>query len=79
MKKIWNTVKTLRLKNEYKNKLFILLSVVEYCLIGGLIWLVLGKIYFPGISWLLCFIGYPGIFIGFFGSILYLYRHDLNK
>lgn len=48
-------------------------------MVGVVVWMVLGKLLFPGVLWMMCFIGYPGIFAGFFGGIIYLYNHEFKE
>ena len=76
MKKLWTIVNQLSIKREMKNRLFILFWMLLSAMMGGALWGVLGRIFLPEISWLICFIGYPTIFLGFFGAILYLYNHE---
>lgn len=46
--------------------------------VGALTWLAVGRFIFSGLPWLICFIGYPCIFIGFFGGILYIYQNKFS-
>ena len=61
-----------------KNKLFIFLMIIEMAALGGVVWWVAGRFALQEISWFLCFMGYPGLFIGFYGAILYLYNHEFQ-
>lgn len=74
MKKLWNMVNNLKTGKMIKNKIYLALLVFVNIIIGGLLWLLLGRLVLPGIDWLLCFMGYPAMFIGFFGGILCLYN-----
>jgi len=76
MRKLWTIINELKIKKMMKNKLYMGLMILINIIIGGLIWLVLGRHILPGVDWLLCFMGYPAIFVGFFGGILYLYNHE---
>ncbi len=76
MSKIWNVVNGLDIKSNVKSIVFLLLLVVVNLGIGVGLWLLFGRIIFPGIEWLLCFMGYPAIFIGLFGGVIYLYNHE---
>ena len=76
MSKIWSFANDLKVKKYHKITMFIWLTTILYGLTGGLIWLLIGRIFLPGTEWLICFMGYPAIFIGFFGGILYLYNHE---
>lgn len=76
MRKLWTIINELKIKKLMKNKLYLGLMILANIIIGGLIWLVIGRYILPGLDWLLCFMGYPAIFIGFLGGILYLYNHE---
>jgi len=78
MKKLWNMVNRLNMEKRMKNRIYLALLVFVNIIIGGLLWLLLGRLVLPGIDWLLCFMGYPAIFGGFFGGILYLYNLELK-
>lgn len=76
MKRLWNAINETKRSKATKNKLYLGVLIAINVLIGGGAWLLLGRLILPGIDWLLCFMGYPAIFIGFFGGILYLYNHE---
>lgn len=76
MRKLWNVIDEMKVKNVLKNELFLGALIFINIVIGGAIWLILGRMILPGIDWFLCFMGYPAIFVGFFGGILYLYNHE---
>lgn len=76
MKRLWNVINETKISKATKNKLYLGVLIAINVLIGGGAWLLLGRLILPGIDWLLCFMGYPAIFIGFFGGILYLYNHE---
>lgn len=76
MKQTWKMVNRMKLTKDDKNGLFLFLMIVESAVIGMLVWIFLARYILPEIAWLLVFIGYPSVFVGFFGGALYLYRHD---
>ena len=76
MKRLWNVINEMKIKKEIKNKLYLGVLIAINIVMGGVAWLWFGRLVLPGIDWLLCFMGYPAIFIGFFGGILYLYNHE---
>lgn len=78
MKKIWLFINELKIKNSTKNKLYISLLIAKYTLIGTGLWLAIGRQFLPGIDWLLCFIFYPALIVGYFGGVLYLYNHEFK-
>ena len=76
MKRLWNVINEMKIKKEIKNKLYLGVLIAINIVMGGVAWLWFGRLVLPGIDWLLCFMGYPAIFIGFFGGILYLYNYE---
>ena len=76
MKQLWNVINGLEARKDVKAKVFLWLLAVANILIGAGLWLLIGRIFLPKIERLICFMGYPAIFIGFFGGILYLYNHE---
>lgn len=76
MKKLWNVVNGLDVKRDVKTGLFFWILIIANICIGAGLWLLFGRLFLPEIVWLLCFIGYPAIFVGFFGGILYIYNHE---
>lgn len=76
MKRLWNVINEMKIKKEIKNKLYLGVLIAINIVMGGVVWLLFGRLVLPGTVWLLCFMGYPAIFIGFFGGILYLYNHE---
>ena len=79
MKRIWRYVNEYNLSSDDKTKLYIALQIMKYTIIGGLIWLVIGRFYLPELAWLLCFMGYPAVTLGWFGSTLYIYNHEFDN
>lgn len=78
MKRLWNIVNNFKTKSSIKIKLFLWLLVAANTVIGAALWLLIGRIFLPGIDWLMCFMGYPAIFVGMFVGILYLYNHEFS-
>lgn len=78
MNKIWTLVDGSGVDVKMKNKLHIALATILSSLCGLVIWFVVGRLFLKDVSWMLCFIGYPGVFLGFFGSIVYLYNREFT-
>ncbi len=76
MKKLWNVINELKLMKTMKSRLYIASLVLINITIGGAIWLIIGRFFLPGIEWLFCFMGYPAVFGGLLGGVLYLYNHE---
>lgn len=78
MNKLWNAINGLNIKRVSKNKLYLMTTIFTNIIIGGAAWLILGRLILPGTGWLFCFMGYPAVFIGFLGGILFLYNHEFS-
>lgn len=76
MKTLWNMVNQIHIKNTWKYNLFLLLFIFINLVLGACAWLLLGRLILPGTDWLLCFMGYPPVFVGLFGGVIYLYRNQ---
>ena len=76
MKTLWNMVHQIDVKNTWKNNLFLVLFILINMVLGACAWLLLGRLILPGTDWLLCFMGYPAVFVGLFGGVIYLYRNQ---
>ena len=78
MKKIWTFINKQNLSVLVKQRTFLTILIMGNLVLGGLVWLLFFRSMLLGISWLICFMGYPALFIGFFGGMLYLYKHDFE-
>ena len=78
MKHIFAYIDGLHLNINQKNRFFIIINCLVSGILGLLIWLFIGKYYFKGPLWLICFIGYPSLFVGVFGSLLHLSNHEFK-
>ena len=76
MKTLWNMVNQIHIKNTWKNNLFLVLFILINMVLGACAWLLLGRLILPGTDWLLCFMGYPAVFVGLLGGVIYLYRNQ---
>jgi len=64
------------MKKERKQKLFLLMNTLLWCAIGALFWFVIGNRLAENNLLIICFIGYPGVFLGIVGGFIYLVNHD---
>ncbi len=72
---LWKMIGGLNMSRRSKNRFFVL-AVMLLSVLGGLaLYFLIGRHFLPGTEWLLCFAGYPAVFIGFFGGNMYLYSH----
>lgn len=79
MRTLWELVNKLDVSVIGKNHVFIFCLAIVSGLIGAIVWFLLGKIFLPDISWFICFVGYPCVFIGYFGGVIYLYNHEFKS
>lgn len=71
---IWNLVNERAWNRKGKERAFLICSVFFYAMIGLISWAIVGRLFFEQIEWFVCFVGYPGFFLGFVGGIMYLFR-----
>ena len=74
MNKMWMKIVSKNYSKHRSIKTFLFYNCLKHCLIGFIVWLIVSRRYFNTIEWAICFVGYPGMFIGFFGGIIYLCR-----
>ncbi|MDO4490375.1 MAG: hypothetical protein Q4B85_04870 [Lachnospiraceae bacterium] len=74
MNKIWCRVNKKNMNRDKRIGLFLLMTVLLSALAGAIVWLAAGRLLLSGGWGLLCFVGYPAVFIGFFGGLLFLYN-----
>ena len=78
MSRIWTMVNAWNMEKEVKTNCFLLILCLMSALAGLFIWLVFGRILWGEVKYLLCFVGYPMVFVGFFVGVIYLYNHELT-
>ncbi len=75
MNKIWKWVDRHDWSDEGKIRAFLLLNSVCCGLLGLLVWLILRNFAFHTVACAICFVGYPGFFVGLFGGFIFLCRN----
>ncbi len=78
MKSLWKRINKLNMKKSTKQKLFLTLWSLVCTAVGALAWVTVGRLFLPGIEWLLCFMGYPAMLVGLLGGIIYVGNHDCD-
>lgn len=71
---LWKWVDSRKHSKEVKIKIFIALNCLQFSALGFLLWLVVSRFALSTYDWAICFIGYPGFFIGYIGGFIFLYR-----
>lgn len=56
-----------------KQKFFVFVNTLVWCLIGLFAWLLIGDRFIDNSLYAVCFVGYPGFFLGLVGGIFYPY------
>lgn len=74
MSMIWNLLKETHCKERVFERLFLVVNVVAWSVVGFLLWLVARNFVLKTADWAVCFVGYFGIFAGFIGGIIYLWN-----
>lgn len=78
MKTMWSLINGLKTGKSSKEALFVASTTLAAVFAGAGLWLLAGRFFLPGPGWFFCFAGYPGVFIGFFWGIIYLYMHEFG-
>ncbi len=78
MKSLWKIIDESDVSVNWKSKLYVASSTILSGLLGFVLWLVIGRLFFESMWSMLCFIGYPAVFLGFFNSIIVLYNNDFS-
>lgn len=73
---IWKSLEKQAWSKLTRQKVFLVSAMLAFGFIGAILWGLIGKVFLPDGSWLLCFIGYPAVFGGFFGGFLFLGGYD---
>lgn len=76
MKMIYGYVKKKAWSTEKENAVFLFCNTLFFMAVGTLCWLLAGRWVWNEVEGLVCFIGYPAIFWGLIGGILFLFRQD---
>lgn len=79
MKFLWEKIQSLKIGIRYKSKLYIFILMMLMAIVGVVIWLIIGRRFLPGIDWLICFIGYPAVLLGYLGGLIYLCNHEFRS
>lgn len=78
MKTLWTFINGFEIKISRKNGLYLVILILVNLLIGGLLWGLIGRHFLPGVDWLICFMGYPAVLVGFMGGTFYLFSHEFK-
>lgn len=74
MSRLWEWVDKKNLSEKAKTGVFLFLNMVLYGVLGFLVWMVISRFTLSTLDWAVCFVGYPGFFIGYLGGFFFLCR-----
>lgn len=72
MKKLWDYCKEKRMTKENTIRVFLIINIMMWCVIGVIAWGVISLAALKSVAWLLTIVGYLGFFPGFVGGMLYV-------
>ena len=72
MSRLWKWVDKKEISNDAKSKLFLILNSLICSAIGFFVWIVVSRFALNTWGWAICFVGYPGFFIGYIGGFIFL-------
>lgn len=74
---MWNWLSGFNFKKKTRVWTFIMLNIVYNGFLGYIAWLIIGRQLFDNnLNWMLCFIGYPALLIGFISGILHVFKYE---
>ena len=74
---LWKQISKLNIARKHKHRIFLLINVCFYALLGYMVWLVIGEhIFVNREEWLLTFVGYPAVLGGFVLGMVLLFKMD---
>lgn len=74
MNHLWNWVDRREMTDAGKIRIFLLMNCLLCSVLGLVVWLFVSRFALNTWDWALCFVGYPGFFVGFLGGCMYLCR-----
>lgn len=72
MNRMWERITRKNYSEDKRIKIFLFYNCIKFCLIGFIVWLLVSRRYLNTLEWAICFIGYPGMFLGYFGGLTFL-------
>lgn len=71
---LWKCIEKRNMKQRNSNLLFLFMNILMWSFFGLLVWLLFRCFGLDSVSYMICFAGYPGYFVGFIGGILFLWN-----
>ncbi len=78
MKYLWGKIQELNISIRCKSRLYIFILMLLMAIVGAVVWAVIGRRFLPGMDWLICFVGYPSVILGYLGGLIYLCNHEFR-
>lgn len=76
MSRLWKWIDVRKMSYKAKTRWFLFLNSLLYSAVGFFAWIIVSRFALDSWDWALCFVGYPGFFVGYIGGFLFLSRHN---
>jgi len=76
MQIIWDFTGRMRFPARMRTRMFLFLNISAFLMMGLLAWLLIETVTDLNLQWLICFLGYPGYFIGYIGGLFFVMKKD---
>ena len=72
MSRLWKWIDVRKMSYKAKTRWFLFLNSLLYSAVGFFAWIIVSRFALDSWDWALCFVGYPGVFAGYFAGIIFL-------
>ena len=72
MSGLWKWVDDKNISREAKTGIFLFFNSILWGVIGFVTWIFVSMFALSTWDWALCFVGYPGFFVGYIGGFIFL-------
>lgn len=72
MSRLWKWVDDKNISRDAKTGLFLIFNIILWSVIGFVAWTFVSMFALNTLDWALCFVGYPGFFVGYIGGFIFL-------
>ena len=76
-KLLWKFVGKLNMKRRHRQNLYLALCTLIYAILGAIVWFAFGDdLLGQSLKWMICFIGFPSVILGFLCGVFALFKID---
>lgn len=76
-KLIWKYVSRLNMTQRHKQNLYLAICTLIFAIVGAVIWFSVGDdLLGNSLKWMVCFIGFPSVILGFLCGVFTLFKID---